>query len=147
MDPFVPQIYYWNGLYFLAFWFGMLWIIAQISGWKTLAEQYGLGDMNPDEATWKGWQYGRFNNAMWYKGCLWVGMSPAGLFLKTGPDLLFRFGHPPLFIPWSRIQVGEPYRFLWRKMQRIQVEGISFPIGLPEALVQQFTPWLSRQSA
>ncbi len=140
MDQYVPQIYYWNGIYFLLVWFAVLWLVAQIGGWQELSKQYPLGELDTDEITWKGWQYGRFNNAMWYKGCLWVGISSAGLFLKTGPDLLFRFAHPPLFIPWNRITVGQPYRFLWRKMQRIQIEGISFPLGLPEALVQNAFP-------
>lgn len=145
-DQYVPQMYYWGGVYFLICWFAVLWIIAQISGWKTLVEHYALGEHNTDDVSWQGWKYGHFNNAIWYKGCLWIGMSPTGLFLKTGPDLLFRVGHPPLFIPWKQLTVGEPHRFLWRQMQRIHMEGINFPISLPEAVVQQFATWMPKAS-
>lgn len=38
-----------------------------------------------------------------YNNCVNFGADQTGLYMAVFP--LFRFGHPPLFIPWSEIQV------------------------------------------
>jgi hypothetical protein len=42
---------------------------------------------------------------MGYKGCTNVGADSRGLYISFG--ILFRFGHPPLFVPWGDITITE----------------------------------------
>jgi hypothetical protein len=39
-----------------------------------------------------------------YRSCVTLGANARGLYLAVRP--LFRIGHPPLFIPWSDVQVS-----------------------------------------
>jgi hypothetical protein len=40
-----------------------------------------------------------------YGSCLTVGATPRGLYLAA--LFIFRIGHPPLFMPWTDISIGE----------------------------------------
>jgi len=90
-------------LLFLAFalyWCLIVNLISLVSGWRVLARRFGLQQpfMGP---TWN-WQSARIRFAR-YNSCLTVGADPMGIFLR--PMVLFRPGHPPLFIPWTEITV------------------------------------------
>jgi hypothetical protein len=141
-DIFIPQSFYWGGIYILGFWFFILWLIGNISGWADLAKLYPMPDTPSEPVVWHGWQHGRFRGWVGYNGCLWVGLSPEGLYLKTGPDIFFRFGHPPLFIPWTAITVVGHRRALWRNMVELKFNTATVSLMLPEKLLQQAKPWL-----
>jgi hypothetical protein len=85
-------------LVFPLFWMGITFLIAQMSGWSGLAGRYQTNQIFPDNT--KHFQYGRMGLAN-YNGTLKVGLSREGLYL--GVFILFRVGHPDLFIPWSEI--------------------------------------------
>jgi len=62
-----------------------------------------------------------------YSGCLTISTSAEGLCLSV--LLPFRFGHPPLFIPWDAIHNVKTHRFLW-------FETVVFDVGSPSVTLQ-----------
>jgi hypothetical protein len=141
MDPYIPISEYWGGLYIVLGWVGLLWLLSQIGGWAALAKKYRLTGP-ADNIDWKGWQFGFFNDWFGYKGCLWIAVGSEGIYLKTGPDILFRVGHPPLLIPWSAVQSVQPTKRLWRRLLKLTLNDPQMSISLPEDLMQQARPWL-----
>lgn len=87
---------------FIGMWAFVCWIIAQAGGWSRLAQSY----LSQSEFTGRKWtlQFGRMGLSR-YRGVLTVGANREGVFLDVMP--LFRVGHPPLFIPWHDITIGE----------------------------------------
>ena len=85
---------------FPAIWLIVSLILAHMSGWSGLARVYYF----PGEFQGKRWSLeSAMLNLVRYKSCLVVGANGEGLYLR--PIIVFRFGHPPLFIPWSEISV------------------------------------------
>jgi hypothetical protein len=88
--------------------FGGLWLIlflliARWGGWDTLAAAY------PSSGTPMGERF-RMRSAQlrWgcsYNNCITFVSSQSGLHLSM--PLPFRFGHPPIFIPWSELRAHE----------------------------------------
>lgn len=97
-------------LFFPLMWVGALFILSRLGGWAQLAESYSCDDSS--DAAWRACQSGMVGIVS-YKGCLWVGTAPDGLYLKTGPLFLFRPFHPPLRIPWHAIQSVSQRKQLW----------------------------------
>ena len=86
---------------FVAMWAAISSLIAAFSGWRRLAQVYSL------TTPFNGQQW-RFRSARmrWstnYNGCLTIGANVRGLYL--GVLLVFRIGHPPVFVPWSEVQM------------------------------------------
>lgn len=52
-----------------------------------------------------------------YNSCLTVGADPTGLQLSV--FVLFRAGHPPLFIPWYEISVARRWNFLFIRQVKL----------------------------
>ncbi len=87
--------------------FGMIWsfvifIIANVGGWRRLAQRYRA--KRPFNGKKLRFQSARFNWAS-YSGVLEVGADHEGLHLQ--PFFPYRPFHPALFIPWYDIQVEE----------------------------------------
>ncbi|NDQ57712.1 MAG: hypothetical protein GZ088_11630 [Acidipila sp.] len=83
-------------------------LISFLSGWHELAGEYPLS------GTFHGqrWRF-RSANMRWgtrYGNCLTFGADQTGLFVSV--VFPFRFGHPPLSIPWSEISV-RPMRYFF----------------------------------
>jgi hypothetical protein len=74
----------------------MLGIMLYFSGWRKIHRHYGpvIGSFPPGRHMLSG-RIGWLS----YNNVLTVATDPAGLYLKV--FLLFRPGHPPLFIPWG----------------------------------------------
>lgn len=95
-------------LWFLTMWIGLASLIARMSGWHLLAIRFRLqGDFLGPKWSFQSAQTRWLTH---YNGCLTVGADPSGLFIQ--PMIPFRFGHPPLFIPWTEITVGTTRVFL-----------------------------------
>lgn len=149
-DNFIPSTAYWGGVILLGGWLALLWLVSRISGWSELAAKYAVNERDLEEREqidWHGWQFGYFHGWCGYKGCLWVGLAPEGLYLKTGPDIIFRFCHPPLCIPWEKIQVGEATRHFWRRMSVLRIADPKIKLLLPEGLMQNARLYLTRETA
>ncbi len=82
---------------FLAAWILIANLVALMSGWSQLAARFRLQGEFPGPK-WS-WQSAQMRWGANYNNCLTVGADQTGLFLH--PMILFRSGHPPLFVPWS----------------------------------------------
>jgi hypothetical protein len=83
------------------FWSFVVYMISLASGWRTLARRFrSQQPFNGPVWRWDGgtMRFARYNN------CLTLGADPIGVYLST--MLLFRPGHPALFIPWTEVTVG-----------------------------------------
>jgi hypothetical protein len=107
-------------LIFIFCWIVLSILIAKLSGWASLASHYRT------DAPFEGARF-HFQNAGMrfgtnYGGCLTVGVDRKGLYLAVW--FLFRFGHPPLLIPWRDITVTERKRFF---IQQVVYRFARFP--------------------
>jgi hypothetical protein len=107
-------------LFFLALWWVILFVMSAVGGWRRLAHQY------PAIGIPAGGRSFTFISGMLgiarYNRTLTAVTSDAGLYLSVRK--VFRFGHPPLFIPWNEIANPERSSFMRR-------EYIAFEIGTP----------------
>ncbi len=99
-------------LAFALFWAGIVWLVAQLSGWSRLAEVYPAR-IPFNETCWS-MQSARFRWSSNYSGFLRVCADSQALHLSV--FVLFRPGNPPLSIPWEDISaaaysVGVELRF------------------------------------
>ena len=62
-----------------------------------------------------------------YSNCVSVDLAPDGLHLRV---MLFRFSHPPLLIPWERIERYDAGRFLFWRTLTVHPRGTSTRIRL-----------------
>lgn len=130
-DIYIPNVHYWEGVYVLLAWCLFLWILSRSSGWTKLAHDYPVSDGQLDDVDFKGWQFAQIGGVPYF-GCLWVGVAEQGLFLKTGPDILLRIAHPPIFIPWSAVLSARSSHALNRNMLELSVTGSPIRLRLPE---------------
>jgi hypothetical protein len=99
-------------LIFIFCWIVISVLISKLSGWARLARHYGA------DAPFDGLRF-HFQSAGLrfgtnYSGCLTVGVNRRGLYLAVW--LLFRIGHPPLFIPWRDVTMTERKRFFMQQI-------------------------------
>ena len=84
---------------FLLFWIGGVFAISRFGGWNKLADKYRA------KITFHGklWHYqsGWTKIGFAYRYSLLVGVNQDGLYIR--PVLIFRWCHPPLFIPWEEL--------------------------------------------
>lgn len=101
--------------FIILFWCAILFLIAAVSGWRTLAQKFRLSStfIGP---TW-GFQSAYMRWMGHYGNCLNVGADSVGL--KLSIVFPFRPGHPPLFVPWSEIAIGERRSFLFMKQVKL----------------------------
>jgi hypothetical protein len=103
-SPFlIPLIFTSFVIFFPILWLGITALISVISGYGALARKYPGQPQLPPGA-WTN-QTGSFGTSR-YKKTLTIGVTPEGLFLWV--MFLFRFQHPPIFVPWNEVEVGEP---------------------------------------
>lgn len=126
-----------------AFWAGLCVVIAKMSGWARLAEQY-RAEREPVEGARFGWQFLRIG---WcdYNGCLTIRVSPDGLYLAVWRIFV---GHAPLLIPWSDLRVLKESRT--RLLANTQLEIASRPttkICLPLRVLDAGGEWLRKDDA
>lgn len=93
---------YW-ALFFLAFWLLLNFIVSRLTGWARIAAHYQNAGSFPVQV----WRFQTVTTrwGMGYKGCTTVGADPRGVYFSF--SFLFRFGHPPIFVPWSDITISE----------------------------------------
>jgi hypothetical protein len=117
-------------LYFIALWVLVSYVLGLLSGWLVLSHRFR--------------DIGRFYSYQWffqsirlgtlcgnYSNCANFGADEAGLYMAVFP--IFRIGHPPLFIPWSEIQVlsgNIGFIFKKRKLLLGRQESIPLVVGL-----------------
>jgi hypothetical protein len=105
-----PYAYY--VLIFIFCWIALSILIARLSGWARLARHYRAEA--PLDGTRFRFQSAGMRFATNYGGCLTVGVNRRGLYLAVW--LLFRIGHPSLFIPWRDITMTERKKFFMQQV-------------------------------
>ena len=123
--PFHPA---WSVLGFPAFWCLVSYLIGHIGDWSTLHQRYGgpPGPVPPGRSLLAG----RIGMAK-YNGVLRIAHDQLGLYLSV--MLLFRVGHPPLFIPWS--EIGDVER-----TKAFLTERVRFSVGHPRITTLELPP-------
>jgi hypothetical protein len=97
-------------------WTVILFVVAETSGWRRLAETYAA-DPEFEGPIWK-FEHGQIGWAA-FRGNLTVGANKQGLFLRV--QFPFHWFCKPLFIPWTVIRTA-PKR-MW------MVDGLAFQLG------------------
>ncbi len=87
-------------------WTLAVWLIAKM-GWAPLAEAYPAKTW-PARGLKVRWRSGGIG-AVSYSSALNAAVTPEGLHLR--PTLLFRAGHPPVFVPWAAFVDTAPAMF------------------------------------
>jgi hypothetical protein len=85
--------------------------IAMASGWRMLAQHFSVQQPYSGQQ-WK-WQSAMMRYFVGYNNCLCVGADQAGLFVRTMWGA--RTGHPPLFVPWNEVSMGQATEWLGNK--------------------------------
>ena len=104
---------------FPLFFMAICWLISLTSGWTRLAKTFRTNEATSGAVLRM--QSARIGFAQ-YKGCLTICVLDTGLRLSV--TLPFRFGHPPLLIPWEEISNVKESHFGFRKC-------ISMTVGDP----------------
>ncbi len=120
-------------LVFVLWWCFIIWAAARICGWSALARRYRLeGRFEGKRRHFRSGKIGWGN----YNGCLTVGANSDGLFLSV--MVLFRVGHPPIFIPWAELKPRIRKMWLVGEMMELNVEQTPrTKILLPGKLAKQ----------
>jgi len=95
---------------FVGLWFLVCGILAELSGWPTLARRFP-GGPRPRERRLRRQvlTFGLVSE----NGVTNLIVSPQGLYLFSNP--LFRFRRRPILVPWSQVkEAGERGRLWWR---------------------------------
>jgi hypothetical protein len=81
-------------------WAGILYFLSILSGWRILAHK----NRSRETASGPKWRFQSGKLGVFrFRSSLTVGANKDGLYLAV--FFLFRFGHPPLFIPWEETSV------------------------------------------
>ena len=117
---------------FTTAWLGVSFVLSKIGGWADLVQDY-RSDGSEEGEKW------RFRNVsmkgtVFYSGCVFFTSNRSGL----GLSILFpfRFGHPPLFVPWSDISIEESTR-RGRPVINFFVSHLEVPLCVGESLGKQ----------
>ncbi len=94
---------FYYAIFFLVFWLLLNFIVSRLTGWARITAHY----RNAGDFTGKVWRFQTIITrwGMGYKGSTNVGADSRGLYISFG--FLFRFGHPPVFVPWGDITLTE----------------------------------------
>ncbi|MDF1814542.1 MAG: hypothetical protein P1V20_20215 [Verrucomicrobiales bacterium] len=102
---------------FAGIWCFVCLLLSGISGWKGLADRYGVAE--PVEGEVRRFQSGMIG-VVSYRNTLNVTVSEKGLGLAVLP--IFRPGHAPLFIPWEEVASSEVKKIFG-------IEVVNFRVG------------------
>ncbi|HEX6368465.1 MAG TPA: hypothetical protein VF006_06025 [Longimicrobium sp.] len=139
---------------FTVMWLGITGGLAEFGGWGELARLYrepegmARAPVRSFHMASLDLRRGWFPLPVNYGGCMVVEVAAAGLHLR--PWRLFRFRHPPLFIPWSRIEHLQPGRVLFFRVLTISPGGVGTRLRLyggPAKAVEEVYRQLAARAA
>ena len=117
-------------IFLIALWIVVNFVISRLTGWARMAAHY------PDMGgfTGKVWRFQTVTTrrGMGYKGNVNVGADSRGLYLSM--FVLFRFGHPPLFVPWNDITITEKQVFKLKVLELRFRKTEDLPVRIPGKL-------------
>ena len=122
-------------LQFIALWAVVSYTISLLSGWKELSHRFR------DAGAYYSYQW-PFQSVRTrtifgsYHNCVNFGADETGLYMAVSRP--FRLGHPPLFIPWSEIQVAAHNQGLMFKSRRLLLgRQESIPLLMTSSLAKK----------
>ena len=105
---------------FVAMWFGVGALLAEMSGWPDLARKFPGGPRpNGQRLRRQVIKIGSVNE----NGVTGIVVSESGLYLDA--MLLFRFRRPPVLVPWDSVTYSTDRRFLWYRWHEFDLGGIT----------------------
>lgn len=120
-------------LFFPVVWLVACGLIASLGGWRTLAESYpAIGEMPGQRFRWRSLSMRRGTH---YNGCVNLVASSIGLELRM--MWLFRFGHPPLFVPWGEVRVERRRHWMVPVVTLHLARRPEIPLHLPARLAEE----------
>lgn len=131
-------------LFFVGMWMFVTALLSAAGGWGALGRLYPDPDgraRSPLQSFGSASAYlrrGGIPLPVNYNNCVVVEVAEAGLHLR--PWLPFRFRHPPLLIPWDRIDRVDPGTLLFRRTVTIHPRGTGTRIllrGRPAEAVEE----------
>ena len=123
-------------------WMGLCVVTALFSGWWTLGRVYRSS--RPFTGTlWRRQSVG-FRWSTSYGGLVNVGVNSEGLYLSV--LLLFRIGHPPLFIPWCDISAESKKSWLIIVIIDLVVLRCRQATGVPICVTQRLAARIRREA-
>ena len=119
MKPLIPFL---GIVLFPVIWIAVVWIIGTFSGWRRLAHVCpGQVDIPAEKMiSFQNLGFGRFTS---YNNCVSFGVSDQGLYIRV--MVLFRIGHPPIFIPWDNLVFEECK--LWKMIPAVRINVVTAP--------------------
>jgi hypothetical protein len=87
--------------FFIGTWVLTTYVLALMSGWNLLSKRFRYRGVYYGE-TWS-FRSARMRTFIHFGSALTMGADESGLYMAVNP--LFRFGNPPLLIPWSEISI------------------------------------------
>jgi hypothetical protein len=109
------------------------WSISRITGWHRLAGQFRFEGELP-EKRWR-WRSGRMRWTTRYGNCLNFSADQRGFYMSV--VAFFRPFHPPLFVPWSEIEVGEKSLFFIPRREFILGREARIPLWISTRLGEE----------
>ena len=106
--------------------------VAATGGWRLLAERYRTEREMPTRR--RILQRAQMRWYTSYNNILTLGSDAEGLYMAL--PRIMSFGHPPLFIPWREIQVGEPRGWSLFMTRRLLLGPDAIPLRVREPLAQ-----------
>jgi hypothetical protein len=87
--------------FFIGVWVLTTYVLAMLSGWNLLSKRFRyIGGYYGK--TWP-FQSARMRTFVHFGNALTMGADESGLYMAVFP--LFRFGNPPLLVPWSEVSI------------------------------------------
>jgi hypothetical protein len=129
---------------FTVMWLGITGLVAELGGWRELARLYGEPEgavrapVQSFQMATLDLRRGRFSLPVNYSNCMVLEVAREGLHLR--PWRVFRFRHPPLFIPWPQMERLQPGTFLFFRTLTITPRGVGTRLrlwGAPADAVEQ----------
>lgn len=126
-------------LYFAGLWTGVMYLAAWLGGWRALAGKFRVTTMPEGEAR-------RFQSVSMtrvpglpasYGFCTVLTITPGGLGISVPAP--FRFGHPPLLIPWTEFHAVQTRAVLFSKF-------VDAEIGSPRLATVRLPAWVFEQA-
>jgi hypothetical protein len=122
---------------FVGFWLLISRLFAELSGWTLLARRYRHLGPRPTGTRLSGQVVGL--GPVRENGATKVLLASEGLHLERNP--LFRFGHPPILVPWAAVQYVSAGRFLWRRWHSLQLAGLT-TLRVKDRAYEALAPYL-----
>lgn len=131
----------WFPVFFAVLWLGISGLLSFAGGWHQLASRFEASSRIDGETfRFASMSLGSGLFPVSYGNCLFITVGRSGVRLSI--LFLFRFLHPPLFIPWSSVEAVQPEKFWFLTYTAVRIRGFNkrmlFPKRVGKKLMETF---------